>query len=268
MIPSQKILMTDQTPIYLEGMTSVSALISALRSGTARRRILAVYFDKTKKRDEFRRWNFLRRASEELGFELLLSEPEQIDAFVRGHTHGGIAALVSAAEYPALSADDIPEKGFAALLEGAEDPYSLGYSIRSLYAAGADLLILPRRLPEGADAVIARSSAGTSELLPIFVGSPADAVSLLIAHGYCAVSAGIRDSVSCTEADLSRPVLLAVGGEKRGLSAPIAALCRQTVRIPYGREFMGSLSTASSVAVLAFEVLRQNPSPDSCMNND
>lgn len=250
-----------EQPIYFEGMTSVSALISAQRSGHARRKIIAVYFDITKKRDEFRRLNFLRRASEELAFPLHLVPPDEIGARVSGHTHGGIVAEVSPAAYPTLdSGSEVPEKGFAALIEGAEDPYSLGYSIRSLYASGADLILLPRRLPEGSDAVVARASAGTSELIDIFVGDPAEAVAELLRRGYKAVCAGIRDSVPCSAGDLSRPVLLAVGGEKRGLSAPVSALCTQTVRIPYGREFMGSLSTASSVAILAYEVLRQNSS--------
>lgn len=251
--------MNSTQPIYFEGMTSVSALIGALRAGTARRKLLTVYFDRNKKRDEFRRLNFLHRAGEELGFEVVLADSAEIDGMVTGHTHGGIAARVSEASFPVLDdATPLPERPFGALIEGAEDPYSLGYSIRSLYAAGADFVLLPRRLPDGADAVVARSSAGTSELLPIYVGDPAEAAASLIRRGVCAVCAGIRDSVPCSEADLSRPLLLCVGGEKRGLSAPVASLCARTVRIPYGREFMGSLSTASSVAVLAYEVLRQN----------
>lgn len=254
--------MNQEDKIFFEGMTSVSAVIAAMRAGNARRRLITVYFDAAKKRDEFRRLNFLKRSAEELGFDVCLVPTEEIEKMVSGHTHGGICAWVSSAEYPELNGDSIPVDGFGALIEGAEDPYSLGYSIRSLYAAGADFLLLPRRMPDGADAVVARASAGTSELLPIFVCDPVPAAELLISRRYRAVCAGIRDSVPCCDADLRRPLLIAIGGEKRGLSASLTALCSATVRIPYGRDFMGSLSTASSVAVLAYEIMRQNRSSE------
>ena len=53
-------------------------------------------------------------------------------------------------------------------------------------------------------------------------------------------------------------LVLVVGGEKRGVSREVMALCDQTVRIDYGREFRGSLSAASAATVLGFEVLHQN----------
>ena len=60
------------------------------------------------------------------------------------------------------------------------------------------------------------------------------------------------------EADLKKPLLLVVGGEKRGISAEMLALADRVVRIDYGREFRGSLSAASAATVMAFEILRQN----------
>jgi 23S rRNA (guanosine2251-2'-O)-methyltransferase len=60
------------------------------------------------------------------------------------------------------------------------------------------------------------------------------------------------------DANLQFPVLLVIGGEKRGISAALLAQSDCTVRIDYGRNFRGSLSAASAATVLAFEVLRQN----------
>lgn len=244
--------------IYIEGMTSVSALINACRAGTNRRDILEVYFDKNKTHSDFRRFRFLSAASAELGFRLSTVGADMIEEISTGRTHGGIIASVTSSVYPELSQDEIKKNGFAVLMEGLEDPYSLGNSIRTLYACGADMLILPHRLPDGADTVIARSSAGTSEILPIFVSDPVSAAELFKINGYKIVGAGIRDSVESFEADLSRPVLLVVGGEKRGLSSALSDKCDFMVRIPYGRDFMGSLSSSSSVAILAYEVLRNN----------
>jgi 23S rRNA (guanosine2251-2'-O)-methyltransferase len=94
--------------------------------------------------------------------------------------------------------------------------------------------------------------------MPIFTGDPVAAIHVLKENGYHVAVAGIRDAVSMYEADLKKPLLLIVGGEKRGVCAEIAALADQTVRIDYGREFRGSLSAASAATVLAFEVLHQN----------
>jgi 23S rRNA (guanosine2251-2'-O)-methyltransferase len=76
--------------------------------------------------------------------------------------------------------------------------------------------------------------------------------------GYKIVCAGIRDSVSAYDADLKKPVLLIVGGEKRGISSSLLQNADTVVRLDYGREFMQSLSAASAAGILAFEVLRQN----------
>lgn len=110
----------------------------------------------------------------------------------------------------------------------------------------------------GAAGTVARSSAGASELIDMFVASPTDAIDIFKSVGYNVVCAGIRNSVSIYEADLKKPLLIILGGEKRGISRELLDKADETVRIDYGRSFNGSLSTASSVAVFAFEILRKN----------
>ena len=106
--------------------------------------------------------------------------------------------------------------------------------------------------------VVARASAGASEALPVFSGSVLESVKLCRSLGYKIVCAGIRDATGLYDADLKKPLLLIVGGEKRGISAEVMALADQTVRIDYGRQFRGSLSAAGAATVLGFEILRQN----------
>jgi 23S rRNA (guanosine2251-2'-O)-methyltransferase len=84
------------------------------------------------------------------------------------------------------------------------------------------------------------------------------AADLFHERGYRVLCAGIRDSVSLYESNMKRPLLLVVGGEKRGISRAVLDRADQVVRIDYGREFRGSLSAASAATVLGFEVLRQN----------
>lgn len=242
----------------LEGMTSISALLSAREAGVNDRPIQEIYFDRAKKDKKARELGFLVAKCKALGIPLSLVSAEEIDALTVGNTHGGVVALCGERTLPTPTPDNLPEKGFLCLLEGIEDPYNFGYAVRSLYAAGCDGILVGERNWLSAAGVVARASAGASEALPMYAGDTQAALDAARSKGYRVVCAGIRDSVSYLEADLTRPLVLVVGGEKRGISAGILSGADTVVRIDYGRNFRGSLSTASAATVLAFEVLRQN----------
>lgn len=131
------------------------------------------------------------------------------------------------------------------MLEGIEDPYNFGYALRSLYAAGADGVILGERNWMTAAGVVCRASAGASERLSLFI-SKNNAAMLMKSRGYKIVCADLRDSVSLYDADLKYPVFLIIGGEKRGISKGLLCQADIRVRIDYGREFAASLSAASA----------------------
>jgi 23S rRNA (guanosine2251-2'-O)-methyltransferase len=75
--------------------------------------------------------------------------------------------------------------------------------------------------------------------------------------GYKVACAAIPDSLPCFESNLSLPLLLVIGGEKRGISRKILDLADVNVRIEYGRDFMGSLPSVSAISVMAFEIARK-----------
>lgn len=254
----------DDAPVLLEGMTSISAAINGIRANVNGRRILKILIDRERTVSKAKEIAFLRTVSAEFGFSLEETTAKDIDAISSGTTHGGIVAFCTERPIDSLEsalASGGPwnrSDGFFVLPEGIEDPYNFGYALRSLYAAGADGIIISPRNWMSAAAVVARSSAGASELLPIAQCEPETAAKIMQERGYRVVCAGIRDSVSLYEADLHRPLLLIIGGEKRGISRAVLDHANEVVRIDYGRKFRGSLSTASAAAVLAFEVLRQN----------
>lgn len=246
-------------PDLFEGMTAISAVLDPAVRSFNDRRVLGVFVDKTRMAKKSRELAFLRRRGEELGFPVTPVHPDDLAALTSGTTHGGIVATCSDRTLPLLSESlsDIKPRGFYVLLEGIEDPYNFGYTLRSLYAAGCDGVILPPRNWMGVAGLVARSSAGTSEKLPLFVAEPAEVIPLFHSLGYRAACAEIRDSVDLYEADLSLPLLLVIGGEKRGISRGVLAEADLRVRIGYRGDFRGSLSSAASAAVLAFEVGRQ-----------
>lgn len=242
----------------MEGMTSLSALLAAKAAGINDREIHEIWFDRDKTEKKKRELGFLRARSNELNIPLKLVAREEIEEKCIGNTHGGVIAFCGDRTLPSPTAENLPENGFLCYLEGLEDPYNFGYALRSLYAAGCDGILLGKRNWLTAAGVVARASAGASESLPVFAGDPLSTLNALKNKGYKLVAAGIRDSVGMYDADLKKPLVLIIGGEKRGVSREVMALCDQTVRIDYGREFRGSLSAASAATVLGFEVLHQN----------
>ena len=240
----------------LEGMTSISALLNS--DGVNDRKIEKVLIDRTKRKSKSAQIGYLTAKSHECGFSVEFVAAEEIDRLSVGNTHGGILALCTPRTIPGLRAQDIRPDSFYVYLEGIEDPYNFGYAIRSLYAAGVSGVILPPHNWMTAAGVVARASAGASECLPIFESEGEDAVKLFKEAEYTVLCAGIRDSVSVFDEHFAYPILLVVGGEKRGISRALLDAADHIVRIDYGRKFDGSLSAASAATVMAFEIFRQN----------
>ena len=96
--------------------------------------------------------------------------------------------------------------------------------------------------------------------MPLFVAEAETAIDLFRNADYQVLCAGIRDSVSIYEENFPYPILLVIGGEKRGISRAVLDKADRIVRIDYGRSFRGSLSAASAATVMAFEIFRQNQS--------
>ena len=242
----------------MEGMPSISAVIKAIKTTDTDRRIISVYVDKAKQKSKQKEIAFLTYQSKELNFLLEFVDASVIAEYSVGNSHGGIIAFCTKKTLPALSSKNIKPNGVYFILEGVEDPYNFGYSVRSIYASGADGIIVPERNWMGASGVVARSSAGTSELIDMYVSNATDAIDVFKSVGYTVVCAGIRDSESIFTTSLKKPLLVILGGEKRGISREILDKANKTVRIDYGTEFNGSLSTAASAAVFAFEIYRYN----------
>ena len=256
--------LNNEKCVILEGITSISACIRSAEEGHPSRKIYEVLIDLGRISDAGdrlrRRLSYLRAKSEKHGFPLRLCDSAEIASLATGTTHGGIIARTEPRVIPTLEMPVIEGGGFYMLFDGIEDPYSFGYSLRSLYAAGADGVSLPGGHLINSDGIISRASAGTYELLPIYSipDGSAKAVKMFRSAGYRVLCSEIRDSVPYLKAGLKRPLLIVMGGEKRGISSALTAACDGNISISYGRPFMGSLSTASAVAVLAFEVLRNS----------
>ena len=66
-----------------------------------------------------------------------------------------------------------------------------------------------------------------------------------------------NDAIVYTKADYTKGCMIALGGEKRGLSKQILSLSDQNIYIEYANDFRNALNGASATSIVAFEVLRQ-----------
>ncbi len=236
--------------MIIEGNVSVKA---ALMGG--RRDVTKIYVDEAKK-DKDTSW-ILHRA-EEKNVEIVRVKREAIDAMATGRTHGGLLAEAGPRRYQDVEATMQGEQTFVVLLEGVEDPFNLGYIMRTLYSAGCTGLILRQRNWENAESTILKSSAGASEAINlVLTEDAAETVKWYQAQQVKCFAAMRKDAITCYEADYKGPVLLAIGGEMRGLSSSVLKEISQNIYIPYANDFHSALNAAGAAAVLGFEVFRQ-----------
>ena len=245
-----------------EGMTSIRAIISGIDSGVNDRRISTILYDKEKSSKNTKVLGYLKAVSSKYKYELKESDDSELEKLTLGNSHGGIVAICEERTIPYLSHDDfkfrIKKNGFYAMIQGIEDPYNFGYALRSLYAVGCDGIILGERNWMSAAGVVCRSSAGASEMFRVYKCDEVEAAKLFKENGYNVVCADERTDNILGQCDLHFPILLVVGGEKRGISRALLDLADTLVKIPYGREFKASLSAASATTMFAYEIMRQN----------
>jgi 23S rRNA (guanosine2251-2'-O)-methyltransferase len=246
------------TSILIEGKISVDAV---LRSEY--RKVLTIFYDvaKLQRKKNKKREKYLKQTLELANSnEVKIKEVDQkwFEKHAIGKTHGGLAAIVSKRTY-----QKIPEllksiPGIFFFLDGIEDPYNLGYTIRSLYAAGIDGIVMRQRSWLDVDGIIIKSSAGTSELMPIALVEDLDTTTNFFkSKNYTIACTGKDECQSIYQSNLKPPLFIVIGGEKRGINRNFLEKADLRLTIPYEREFAGSLPLNSVAVIIGFEILRQ-----------
>ena len=245
--------------VIFEGMTSIRAILRGIDAGSNDRRIIKILFDISKIKKISKEIGYLRAVSEKYGYEVVDSSSAELEELTLGNTHGGIIAITETRTLPYLQENSpILPCGFYVMIEGIEDPYNFGYSLRSLYAMGCSGVILTERNWMSAAGVVARSSAGSSELFEMYRSNPTDCIEIFKKKGYKIVCADENTENILGKCELKLPLLLIVGGEKRGISRSVIDSADILVKIDYAREFRASLSAASATTMFAYEIARQN----------
>ncbi|MDZ7261185.1 MAG: RNA methyltransferase [candidate division KSB1 bacterium] len=186
----------------------------------------------------------------------------EIEAMAQGKTHGGVIAL--ATPKPPLTAEALLERikrlshpPALLLLEGIDDSQNLGFTLRSAEALGIDAILLKKHLWDFDSTAVSRASSGAYERMPITLLDQVEKVlpkfkSLALKLFGCIANA----KQTMYQVDLTQPVMLAIGGEKRGLSAAVRSQCDSFIKIPMMTD-IGSLSLSHSASILMAELMRQ-----------
>ncbi len=241
-----------------EGMTSIRSIIKGIEAGINDRKIEKILFDKEKLKNIAKEVGYLRAVSDKFGFVIEESSSDDLAALTLGNSHGGLIAITGKRSLPYLDPSHICERGFYSMIDGIEDPYNFGYTVRSLYAMGCSGIILPERNWMSAAGVVARSSAGASERIPIYSCDLLTAASIFKNAGYKIICADERTDNVLGKCEMILPLLLIIGGERRGISKSVLNTADLLIRIDYQREFRASLSAASAATMFAYEIARQN----------
>ena len=246
--------MQNDEKIWLEGIISIEAVLA---SGS--RDLFSIYFQPSNRKKKNMQWQRLKRVAEKAGVPVQAVDAAFIAERVTGQSHGGVIAEVGVRQFVELAALVEGEKRpFIVMLDGVEDPFNFGQSIRGLYAAGVTGVVVRPRNWTFAAGVVARASAGASERISMAIAETAEsAAEFFRQHGLQVACTSEKGAVSIYEADLTQSMFLLLGGEKRGITRSFLSQADLKLVIPYKRPFSQSLGTTSSTAVIAFERLRQ-----------
>ena len=203
----------------------------------------------------------IKHLAKEKGATVQFVERPKLDSLTLDANHQGIVVSIASATY--LDLDEAITAALAKphpallLLDGIEDPHNLGALIRTAEGADFAAVVIPSRRAVGLTPTVAKASAGAVDRVPVArVVNLAQALTTLKKAGFWLVGADAGGEQLPYELDLTRPLVVVVGGEGKGLSRLIAERCDHLVRLPLGGE-LESLNASVAGGLLMYEAVRQ-----------
>lgn len=204
----------------------------------------------------------LRRLAVEHKITIHEVPSEKLDRLTRRNPHQGVVAVVAAIEYAdvneiidKLSSSEVPALIIA--VDGVTDVRNFGAIARSAECAGADAIIMSAKNSAPVNAEAMKSSAGALNIIPVCrVGSLRNTLRTFQQAGMQLVAATEKSNSMLFETDLTKPTVVIMGGEERGISSEILHMCDSRIAIPMLGK-IESLNVSAAAAVLLYEVVRQ-----------
>ncbi|MBX3187773.1 MAG: RNA methyltransferase [Labilithrix sp.] len=145
-------------------------------------------------------------------------------------------------------------------IEEVRSPGNLGTLLRTTEAVGASGLVALSRSVDPFDPGAIRATMGALFTRRFARGSPAELSAWARRHEVVVVGASADAAIDYRQVSYARPVVLVLGGERKGMSPAARRACDVVVRIPMvGRT--DSLNLAVAGSVLLYEVWSQRHPP-------
>ena len=200
--------------------------------------------------------------AKDAGIVVQYVDKQKINQISTSDNHQGVIAYVSAYDYMEL--DDLLKKienkdgdAFIMILDEINDPHNLGSILRTADAVGVDGVIIPKRRAVGLTSVVAKTSAGAIEYVPVCkVGNIARTIEKIKERGIWVAGADMAGAADHYKTDLKGNIALVMGNEGKGISRLVKEKCDFLVKIPMVGD-VSSLNASVAAAVLMYEVYRQ-----------
>jgi len=195
-----------------------------------------------------------------IGIAVRFLPRQELDRMAGNGAHQGVVAVTSAKQYNDL--DDVVavkrgQYSLIVVLDGVEDPHNLGAVLRTADAAGADGVVIPERRAAGVTAIVAKSSAGASEHLPIArVNNIARTLEELKSKNLWIVGLDERAQQTYDALDYNMDCAIVLGAEGKGVHELVRRKCDFLVSIPMLGK-VPSLNVSVAAAVVLYEIVRQ-----------
>ena len=204
----------------------------------------------------------LAALAREAGAAVVQVDRRRLDQMSATGAHQGIIALAAAHGYATVEemlqrAADRGEAPLLILCDELTDPHNLGAILRSAECAGAHGVIIPKRRSVGLTAVVAKTSAGAVEHMPVArVPNLVSTMEDLKKVGLWIYGTDAAGTTDLYHADFKGPAAIVIGSEGYGMSRLVAERCDVLVSIPMKGK-INSLNASSAAAVLLYEAVRQ-----------
>jgi len=189
---------------------------------------------------------------------------QRLDEMSQTGVHNGVIAEARPRETPTVAAllEQLFAEGqdpFLILVDEVQYEHNLGAILRSALGAGAHAVVVPVVRGKGLTPVVHRVAMGGAEEVWFIREGLSSALAAIRRSGVRVVGADM-DGKPCWEVPMRGPLAIVLGGEDKGLTAPLRDRCDAIAAVPL-RGGLESLNVSVTAAILLFEKVRQDGVP-------
>ncbi|MBB3230294.1 23S rRNA (guanosine(2251)-2'-O)-methyltransferase RlmB [Halomonas stenophila] len=195
----------------------------------------------------------------------VLSRPrDELDRLAQGAAHQGLVAFcpplafeAEAALWHRLQGWSSPTPPLLLVLDGITDVHNFGACLRSVDAAGAHGVVVPKDRAAPLNATVRKVACGAAESVPVYqVTNLARALAKLKDLGVWVTGTAGEAEASIYDADFAVATALVMGAEGKGMRRLTREACDGLVKLPMAGQ-VSSLNVSVATGICLFEAVRQ-----------